>query len=523
VARLSKYQKAVCEAIYYLARGDRSYTNGKDDLMIAALAGSGKTFILTYAMQYMLRKQRAIALMFNTRNADDIRPKLPAGYNVEARTTHSLGGRVLKRNGGGVLDEDHPKMRGILNEMQLPLAERRLLPEVKQLISVAKALGIVPHGYQGAWGLQEDTPEVWRGILDHFSIDFDEDWQEERAIAIARDALKISLDTAHKFIDYDDMLYLPVVLRMPFPKYDWVFADECQDLSPLQHEMLKRARKPGGHIVFIGDENQAIYGWRGAGVDSMRVLKEDLDAHELPLSICYRCDKEIIRHARHIVPAIEYWDQREEGKVMYGLGDGTRQQKLAEFTPDAVILGPRNAPLVAAAFGFIRKRIACHMIGRDFSEGLVKLLQKLDARIAVEAEARLEEYRAAESIRLEGRDAKLQSMLDKCDTLRVFLSDAPPNESVARIIAQIEALFDETAQGMLTLCSIHRSKGGEWNRVFLMDTEMLGATTTGSKDKTRSLLPWEMQQRKNLLYVGVTRAMHELYFVTVDDMEDLFR
>jgi DNA helicase-2/ATP-dependent DNA helicase PcrA len=522
MARLSRYQKAVCEAVYYLARGDRSYTDGKDDLIVAALAGSGKTFVITYSMQYIPRGHRVIALMFNTRNAEDIRPKLPPG-NIEARTTHSLGGRVLKRNGGGVLDEDHPKMRGILKEMQLPLAERRLLPQVGDMISKAKALGIVPRGYQGAWGLQPDTPEAWRGIIDHWSIDFDEDWQEERAIEIARDALHISLDVAHKVIDYDDMLYLPVVMKMPFPKYDWVFIDEAQDLAPIQHAIVKRARSQSGHIVAVGDENQAIYQFRAAACDSMKILKADLDAHELPLSICYRCDKEIVRAARHIVPAIEYWDQREEGRVMYGLGDGTRQQKLAEFTPESVILGPRNAPLVAAAFGFIRNRIACHMVGRDFSEGLVKLLQKLDARIASEAEARLREYYEAEMIRLEGRDSKIQSLQDKCETLRVFLSDAPPNESVDRIIAQIEALFDETAQGMLTLSSIHRAKGSEYPRVFLMDTEMLYATTVGTKDKTRALLPWEMQQRKNLLYVAITRGQHELFFVTTDDMEDLFR
>jgi DNA helicase-2/ATP-dependent DNA helicase PcrA len=522
MARLSRYQKAVCEAVYYLARGDRSYTDGKDDLIVDAKAGAGKTFVITYSMRYIPPSQKVIALMFNKRNAEDIRPKLPPG-RFEARTTHSLGGRVLKRNGGGILDEDRPKMRVILNGMQLPLAERRLLPEVAQLVSVAKAFGIVPAGYQGAWGLIPDTPETWQGILDHFSIDFDEAWQEERAVQIARDALRISLDTAHQVIDHDDMLYLPICMKMPIPKYDWVFIDEAQDLSPIQHEMVKRARAANGHIVAVGDPNQAIYGWRAADSNSMQNLKEDLDAHELPLSICYRCDKNIIRTARSIVPEIEYWDQREDGRVMYGLGDGSRKEKLAEFTPESVVLGPRNAPLVAAAFGFIRHRIACHMVGRDFSKGLVKLLQKLDAQVACEAEEKLDTYWQAERIRLAERETKLQALQDKCETLRIFLSDASPSQPVSQIIAAIESLFDETAHGMLTLSSIHRAKGSEFPRVFLMDTDMLHATTAKKGDKTRNLLPWEMQQRRNLLYVGITRAQHELFFVTTDDMEDLFR
>jgi superfamily I DNA/RNA helicase len=521
VARLSKYQKAFCEAVQTLANG--GLVEGKRHIILDAKAGSGKTQSIVWAMRYIPTSQRVVALMFNKRNAEDIQPKLPQTGNIEARTTHSLGGRVLRRNGAGRLDDN--KMRGILNEMELTFPERQLLPQARKLISIAKAMGIVPSGYRGAWGLLPDEQEIWSDLIDHYSIDFDEPWQEETAISIARDALRISIDRSGRngTIDFDDMLFLPVVMRMQFPKYDWVFGDEGQDFSSIQHEIVKRSLSANGHAVIVGDPNQSCYGFRAAALDSMSTLQKDLDAHVMPLSICYRCDKEIVLEAKRIVPAIEYHDIREEGSVAHGLGPGTKEEKLAMFTPDSVILCPRNAPLVETAFGFIRKRIACHMVGRDFAQGLVKLLQKLGAQTAGEAEKNLDLYFQSEWIRLEGKEEKLQSLEDRCSTLRVFLSESPSNETVDRIISAIEALFDENAQGMLTLSSIHRGKGGQWPRVFLLGSEMLGASTIGTRDRVRQLLPWEIQQRRNLLYIAVTRAEHELFYVTTDDMEDLFR
>src|ERR1039458_4030092 len=301
---------------------------------------------------------------------------------------------------------------------------------------------------------------------------------------------------------------------MPFPKYDWVFIDEAQDIAPIQREMVKRAVATGGHLVAVGDENQACYGFRAADSESIRNIQKEMDAHVMPLSICYRCDKDIIREAKKIVPAIEYHESKEDGSVTHGLPGSTKEEQLKAFTPDAVILCPYNAPLVQTAFALIRSRIACCMVGRDFAQGLVKLLKKLDAVTAQEAEKKLDAYFAAELVRLEGKENQIQSLEDKCDTLRVFLAESPANETVDRIVASIESLFNDDAKGMLMLSTIHRGKGSQWPRVFLMDSHILGQTTVGRRNKVRPLLPWEIQQRRNLLYVAVTRAEHELFYVT---------
>lgn len=519
---LDEYQAAFMDAVKILARGGR--VDGSPHLVLRSAAGSGKTFSITQALQYIPRNHRVIVLMFGKRNATDIKAKLPEGGNIEARTTHSLGGRELRRNHGGVLKEE--KTAAILRDMQMSTRERKMFPELLKLVSVAKAVGLVPIDVPDAFGLVDDTPEDWAGLVDHFTIEFDEQWQEERAIEIARAALRLSFlyEAPNGCFDFDDMLYLPVVLRMPFRrKYQWVFIDEAQDINAVQREMVKRVLAPGGHLIAVGDPNQAIYGFRGADSESMARIEEEMDAAVLPLSVCYRCDREIVKEAQGIVPEIEWHDKRGPGEVVFGLGPGSQQEKLARFTPDSVILCPRNAPLVAAAFGFIRKRIACHMVGRDFADGLLALLKKLEARTVLEAERKLEIFLEVELSRLENKENRRQTLEDRAATLRVFLEDAPANQSIEVVFRAISSLFDDNASGMLTLSSIHKAKGGEWPRVFLMDSELLKASTQSSLGSIRDLHPWEMQQRRNLLYVGITRAQQQLVYVTSDDMERLLQ
>ena len=66
-------------------------------------------------------------------------------------------------------------------------------------------------------------------------------------------------------IDFDDMIWLPVVLDLPQRKFDRVFIDECQDLNRSQIELSLRAVKPDGRILAVGDPHQAIYSFRGLG------------------------------------------------------------------------------------------------------------------------------------------------------------------------------------------------------------------------------------------------------------------
>lgn len=518
-ARLSRYQRNFCFAVEALAKGDTSLTNGKRHLILKARAGSGKTFSITQAMKPIPVTQRVVAVMFNKKNAEDIQPKLPQTGNCTGMTTHSLCFKVLVKNGASRRLDDR-KVSNILDNMQMSFAERQLRSQIRKMVDIAKALGIVPAGYVGAYGLTPDTKETWESVIDRWGIDFDEDWQQEAAIAHTRTALRLSIDGSAGragCIDFSDMLYLPVIMRMAFPKYDWVFADEAQDLSMIQHEIIKRSINGTGHIVAVGDDRQALYFFRAADSESMARLRADLDAFEMPLPICYRCDKAVIREAKKVVPDIEWQFEREEGLV----DSWSKEMSWADFTPDSAVLCPFNAPLVSVAFCLIRNKIACRILCRDLGNGLLKLLDRLQASTVADAERKLNDYFSQELERLSSgsNENKIQQLEDRVDTLRVFLEEAPPGETPAFVAASINALFSDSASGMVTLSTVHKSKGAEYHRVFFLDSHFLGYTTRKRNGRTVPLLPEEIHQKQNALYVGITRAAHHLTYVTSEDLK----
>ena len=99
-------------------------------------------------------------------------------------------------------------------------------------------------------------------------------------------------------IDFDDMLWLPVQLRLDFPASDWVFIDEAQDTNAIQLVILNALRSPATRYVFVGDPHQAIYGFRGAGTNSVDTIKSVFETINLPLSFTYRCPKAVVREAQ---------------------------------------------------------------------------------------------------------------------------------------------------------------------------------------------------------------------------------
>lgn len=92
-------------------------------------------------------------------------------------------------------------------------------------------------------------------------------------------------------IDFVDMIYLPVFLKMFIKQVDILMIDEAQDLSALQHEFITKMLKEGGRMVIVGDHYQSIYGFSGSDIESWNKFKQLDNLIELPLSYCYRCGK----------------------------------------------------------------------------------------------------------------------------------------------------------------------------------------------------------------------------------------
>jgi DNA helicase-2/ATP-dependent DNA helicase PcrA len=180
------------------------------------------------------------------------------------------------------------------------------------------------------------------------------------------------------------------------------------------------------------------------------------------------------------------------------------------FPPGSAVLCRNNAPLIGFAFDLIRRNVKPLMLGRDIAAGLTALVRKLDAQDMRTLRERLAAYEAKELTRLlsKGKHEGAASLSDRVTCIRIFMSQAA---SPSDVIANIDLLFSEK-NGTVTLSSIHKAKGLEWETVFLLDAGLIP-----SRWATQ---PWELTQERNLLYVAVTRAKLHLKYINSDHWFD---
>lgn len=372
-------------------------------------------------------------------------------------------------------------------------------------------------------------------LVDHYALDPD-----EVSVELARRVLAASIEASREVVDFDDMLYMPVVAGAAFEQQDVVFLDEAQDVSGIQMEMVRRMvtgyspvadpdtplagqmwsgdprHESFGRVIAVGDRHQSCYGFRGAGTDGMDQIKRLFGCVELPLSVTYRCPRSVVRHSQQWVRHLEWCDAAEEG-IVAGVEEPC-EWELEAYRPGDAILCRINRPLVGMAFALIRRRIAAKVLGRDIGQGLVKLAEKLGKTVVETSEEgfsaafsrRLDNYRRKESERLSRRRqdrATLASMHDRLDTLQVFV-DQPDATDLRTLVRSIEELFGDNGQlrECVTLATVHKAKGQEWDRVFIVDAArwMPGPWATQA---------WEQEQERNIMYVAATRARRELRYV----------
>ena len=173
------------------------------------------------------------------------------------------------------------------------------------------------------------------------------------------------------------MVYLPLILPVRPFKFRTVIVDEAQDTNPARRMLVALLLAPGGRVIAVGDQHQAIYGFTGADNDSLDLIGQQFKAANMNLTVTYRCPKAIVNFVHQWVDHIQAHESAPEGTVsVLGAVDDS-------FVPQAsgAILCRNTKPLVALAFNFIRRRIACKIEGRDIGKGLIKLAPQVEGLV----------------------------------------------------------------------------------------------------------------------------------------------
>ncbi len=487
--------------------------SGTGHAIIVAVAGAGKT---TTLIEACVRMRGSICLAaYNKRIADEIKKRVSARLvgRVDVGTFHSFGLRAWRRVYPDV-EVNGRKVGGIIKELQAP---RRLWRFVNQLVSLSKQAGVGIESSSGCPRVEEMTQ-----IVDHYGLDEHLTGGQRRledtieyAIEYAMDVLLLSIDSAADVVDFEDMLYMPLLQGLRFDQYDWVLIDEAQDSNMVRRKLAARMQRSGGRLVAVGDPAQAIYGFTGADSDALDIIRDTFNAIELPLTISYRCPKRVVMEAQKYVSHIEAHESTPDGLVeRMANSDFSEWRKTNQIVPSA-ILCRNTAPLVELAYTLLRENTPCHVEGRNIGERLMNLIARFPAtRVAEALFDKLEQYfeKMAARWRKREQDSKIEDLRDRIDTLRAINDGVDgPARDVVELRSRIERLFVDTVPGEdapvdVTLSTIHKAKGREWDRVFWYGSNLYQPSKYAKRE-------WEKRQEQNLMYVAATRAKAELFIV----------
>lgn len=456
--------------------------NERKSLLVDAKAGSGKTTTMVRCMDFVHPDDKIGALAFNKAIATVLQRKVPS--LVDARTFNSLGF-------GTVMREFAPKMNfkknyGLLKQA-VPSNYDDLVADLARVMSHGKAWGV------GVF--EPNSEEVWYNLLDSGEFDIPTENIKQAASWLAKAYKKGLSDT--KNIDFDDQILFPIYYELRGRQYDVLFVDEMQDMSPLQHEFIHRYLAPSGRVIGFGDPRQAIYGFRGADTESMQNFGRKFSCESLPLSISYRCARSIIHEAQTIVPDIEYREGAPDGIV-----DTIPLPDLSEFAPEDLILCRNNAPLITLGLRFLAANLAVNVRG-EFGAQIIAFVKKFKTDNIGIFTKRLESWYDVEKNQAEKEEKwrKVHIICEKYEALKAVLTANQPN-TVDELINIFHKLFDSDIG--TTLSSIHRAKGEEARRVYLIKPEFIPSKYARTEA--------QLQQEYNLKYVAITRAMEEFYY-----------
>lgn len=456
--------------------------NTDRNLLVSALAGAAKTTTLVMIANAV--DTQMLCLAFNRRIAREMDDRLPD--NCTAMTLNSLGHRAWADTIGRRLRIDTSKNYTILRALvdNLSMDDKKeafeTFSDTLHAIAFGKSCGYVPDDYSKRSRRLMDDADFFA----HLEVE-----PTDLQMMLISEASKESLKQAFQGnCDYDDQILMPTVFSSLLPRYPLVLVDEAQDLSALNHALLRKLARQ--RIIATGDACQSVYGFRGAHEESMELLRESFDMKELMLSISFRCPKAVVREAQWRAPHMRWPEQAEEGLVQR-----LKQWSSEDLPDEAAIICRNNAPLFAMAIKLLRNRRYPQVVGADIGKSLVRLMHKLGPESMKQEQAKqaVEEWKEARLAK--SRDPR--KVHDQAACMMVFLGQG---RDLGEAIAYAEHLINSS--GPIQLITGHKAKGLEWDHVYFLD---------------QHLVKVDKGQDKNLYYVIQTRSRQTLTYVNSED------
>ena len=358
--------------------------HGDGPALILAGAGSGKTRVITHRIAHLIQEceippAKILAVTFTNKAAREMQERVRELLRGQSRdiwitTFHSMGARILRKHeeklgftaGGGesftIMNPSSQKTRvkRILEELNMD--SKRFTPtHVLNQISL----------WKGDW----KSPE-----------DLDSRQEDARIIQVYERYQQESMQ--NRTLDFDDLLFqlvklfnsFPEILEMYQDQFQYIMVDEFQDTNAIQYHLIRLLSKKHYNVCVVGDEDQAIYSWRGAKIRYILDFEQDFSSPLNPvvrfqLNTNYRCPRACLEAANEL---IQNNQQRTENKARLVASKGGESLIPYELSdhyldePRKVLYEIKRLAQEGNSFGSITILYRTHAQSRVFEQELIR-------------------------------------------------------------------------------------------------------------------------------------------------------
>jgi len=312
-------------------------------LLVLAGAGSGKTRVLVHRIAWWINQgippHAILAVTFTNKAAKEMRARVETmlSRSVESMwlgTFHGLANRLLRM---------HWQEAGLLQNFQILDSDDQL----RLIRKILKDLNIDEKQWpakQLQWFINEQKDEAKRAK--------DVNYQDKRYSAVHRNVYQRYEEICNRssLVDFGELLLKAYELWKSHPKlllhyqqrFHHILVDEFQDTNHIQYLWLKALAESKQNITIVGDDDQSIYGWRGAKVENIQQFQKDFaDSHTIKLEQNYRSSANILGAANAIIAnnfgrmGKNLWTEDEKGSSI-NIYQSFNEQDEAHFIAERI-------------------------------------------------------------------------------------------------------------------------------------------------------------------------------------------
>ncbi len=535
-------------------------------ILVAAGAGSGKTFTLTNRLAHILKNgadpSQIIAITFTNKAADEMLNRIkkmnvvPREGSLFIGTFHSLGARILKeeaafwgRTAGFTIFDDEDS-----------------LSLIKGII---KAMNVAKDKYNAA-GIVHAISKMKNELVERAGIDPKTPY--EQTVMMMYDRYEEALKKNNAF-DFDDLIEKVVrlcqssapALNKYQTRWQHILIDEFQDVNTSQYAMVKLFAEKHQNLFVIGDDAQSIYSFRGSDFRNFLNFEDDWDnATTVKLEENYRSTKNIIHASNEVIKnniqqkPKNLWTNNPQGSPIFvtaypdgeGEADGVADRIMAlvrkgEQLEHIVILYRTNAQSRAIEQALLQSQIPYEIFGglkfyerkeikdiisairlavnpndelsrerlvKNFNKGIgAALVEKLPELAPSLSLVEMINFFIAHTGYNDFLQKKFKNAQDRMDNIRELVNFAASFKDAKSFLERVALMASTDGRPKMQsrsvkLMTMHMAKGLEFKHAFLVGINETLIPHERSLGRTE-----DIEEERRLMYVGMTRAKEHLY------------